>query len=276
MGILGNLLGKKGPSTVTVGPTMPSWLSQGGQDYFSKAQSLANQPFKAFDPNSQRSWTPDQTNAINQMRSTIGQYSGTANDAMNQYQATLRGDYLDPAKNPSFGTLANRISEQFNTTVRPQTDAAFARAGAFGGGNSAYDQSVALNNRGLADSLSNTFGQMYQQERERQNQAMYAGDQMFQSAMAPQQNLFNIGQLQQQDWLTQQNYPYAQLDVLGNAFSRVAPSYTGQTQPNPNQRSGLADALGGGLAGAGLGFMVGGPFGAAIGGGLGGLGGLFS
>lgn len=275
-GGLGGALGKKGPENLYTGPVLPSWLSQGGQDYFSRAMSLSNRPFQSFDPNSRRTWTPDQDNAINRMRSLLNSYSGVGDNAMQTYQSTLRGDFLDPAKNPAWGTLAGRIGDQYNTTVRPQTDAAFARANAFGGGNSAYDQTVALNNRSLADSLSNLAGNMYQQERGRQDQAMYAGPQAFQSLLSPSQGLFDIGQLQYQDFLTERNAPVANLDILGNAFSRIAPSFTGQQTPNPNQRSGLADLLGGGLSGAGLGFMVGGPMGAAVGGGLGALGGLFS
>lgn len=268
--------GKKGPSQLYSGPTLPAWLSQGGTDYFTRAQALSNRPFQMFDPNSQRSWTPDQNQAVGQMRGLLNTYGGLGNDAINQFGSTVRGDYLDPAKNPAWGTLAGRIGEAYNNTIRPQTDAAFARAGAFGGGNSAYDQTVALNNRGLADSLSNLAGNMYQTERGRQDAAMYNAPQAFQSLLSPSKSLFDVGNLQYQDFLTQQQYPFAQLDVLGNAFSRIAPSYTGQFMPNPNQRSGLADMLGGGLSGAGLGFMVGGPMGAAIGGGLGALGGGLS
>ncbi len=249
---LGGLLGKQGPETIDTMPKLPAWLASGGQDYFSRAQSLSNRPFQAFDPNSQRSWSPDQTNAINQMRSLINSSSGMGDDSMSLFRSTLRGDFLDPGKNPAWGAMAGRISDQFNTTIRPQTDAMFARANAFGGGNSAYEQMTALNNRSLADSLSNLAGGMYQQERGRQDQAMYAGPQMFQSMLAPSQALFDIGNLQYQDFLNQQNYPVQQLGILGNAFQTIAPSFTGQSQTNPNQRSGLMDLLGMGITGFGL------------------------
>lgn len=251
LNMLGGLLGKQGPETIETRTTLPSWLSQGGQDYFTRAQSLSNRPFQAFDPNSQRSWSPDQTNAINRMRSLLNSYSGAGENAMQTYQSTLRGDFLDPAKNPAWGALSGRISDQYNTTVRPQTDAAFARANAFGGGNSAYDQTVALNNRSLADSLSNLAGGMYQQERGRQDQAMYSGPQAFQSLLSPSQGLFDIGNLQYQDFLMERDAPIQNLGILGNAFQTLAPSYAGQSQTNPNQRSGIMDLLGIGALGLG-------------------------
>ncbi len=251
-GSLGNILGKQGPETIDTTPRLPAWLASGGNDYFSRAQALSNRPFQAFDPNSQRSWTPDQNQAITQMRGLLNTYGGMGNESLNQYGATLRGDYLDPAKNPAWGTMAGRIGEAYNNTIRPQTDAAFARAGAFGGGNSAYDQTVALNNRGLADSLSNLAGNMYQGERSRQDNAIYRGPEMLQSLLAPSQGLFDIGNLQYQNWMEQQNYPVQNLGILGDAFQTIAPSFTGQSQTNPNQRSGLMDLLGLGLAGAGL------------------------
>ena len=60
---------------------------------------------------------------------------------------------------------------------------------------------------------------------------------------------------QYNNWSNKQNYPYAQLDVLGNALSRTmgAGGTTTSTSTNPSYSpSNTASAIGGGLAGYGL------------------------
>lgn len=280
LGSLGGLLGKKGDPYLYQTPTLPSWLSQGGQDFFTRAQSLSKQPFQQFNPTANPNWTPEQQQAVSMMKDNVNRWAGASQGATNLFNDTISGKYLDIGTNPAWAANAGRITDSYLNTVRPQTDAQFARANAFGGGNSAYDQIVGLNNRSLADSLGKLAGDLYTTERGNQMNALGMFPTVFSATQAPAQSLFNIGQTSYDTQLADYNRatqdPFMRLNFLGDSFGQIAPSYTGQQSSNPNQRSGLADLLGGGLAGAGAGYKMGGPFGALLGGGLGGLGGLFA
>lgn len=283
-GILGGLFGKKGPQSLYTGPVLPDWLSQGGQDFFSRAQSLSKQPFQQFNPSANPNWTPEQQQAVSMMKDNVNRWAGASTGATNLLNDTISGKYLDIGTNPAWAANAGRITDSYLNTVRPQTDAQFARANAFGGGNSAYDQIVGLNNRSLADSLGKLAGDLYTTERGNQMNALGMFPTVFSATQAPAQSLFNIGQTSYDTQLADYNRatqdPFMRLNFLGDAFGAIAPSYTGQVSPNPNQRSGFADLLGGGLAGGGLGAKLGGKdnagFGALLGGGAGALLGLLS
>ena len=75
------------------------------------------------------------------------------------------------------------------------------------------------------------------------------------------------------NWLEAKNYPYQQLDVMGNAIRTTmgGGGTTTMTGPNPNQSSPLGSAVGGAALGYGLAGMapaawgLTGPVGAGIG-----------
>lgn len=117
--------------------------------------------------------------------------------------------------------------------------------------------------------------------------AAVAAPQTAQLGQIPGQNLFNAG-LQQQTmdqraldsqigaYYEAANQPYADLE----RYSALTLGYGGQGGTSTSNSSGGGTStgqsvIGGGLAGAGLGFAVGGPIGAAVGGIGGGLLGLF-
>lgn len=276
---LGGLLGKKGPANLYSGPVLPDWLSNGGQDYFQRSQALSQQPFQQFQASGNTNWTPDQQSGANMIRSTAENWAAPTKAGMNLLGDTISGKYLDVGTNPAWAANAGRITDSYLNTVRPQTDAQFARASAFGGGNSAYDQIVGLNNRSLADSLGKLAGDLYTTERGNQMNALSMFPSFYQASQAPGQSIFNLGEAaynnQMADYTRLQQDPFNRLNFLGQSFGNVLPGYAGQMTPNPNQRSGFADLLGGAASGAGIGFMMGGPVGAGIGAGVGGAGGLF-
>jgi hypothetical protein len=211
-------------------------------------------------------------------------------DVMDNYQSMMRGDYLSPDSNPWLGAVANKamgdISNNYMNSIKPQLDANFARSGAFGG--SAWQEA---NNQGLqqlGDSLGNTANQFYAT-----NYANERGNQMQGLGMAGamqnlgytdaqkltgvgdafrqyQQDLLNQGQA---NWNESQNYPYRQLDTIGNALRATMGAGSSQTTSNSGgyKPSPVASAIGGGMGGYALGDMFGmGGMGA----GLGTLGGL--
>ena len=147
-------------------------------------------------------------------------------------------------QNPYFDETVNKamgdITRNYNETLAPQTNANFARAGAFGG--SAWQQANERNQRGLGEALGNTSNAMrsgnYSQERQNQMQAYGLLPQVSQAGMGVAQNLYGMGQ-------NVQNQDANQLGILGNAVG-VGMGAAGQstTGANPNYRSPLQTAIG--------------------------------
>jgi hypothetical protein len=207
------------------------------------------------------------------------------NDAMNNYAATMRGDFMNPDSNPWLQANAQKamgdITNAYRSGTKPTTDAAFSRAGAFGG--SAWQQGVANNERALGDALGNAanqfYGQNYLNERNNQMQGLNMLPTMQNVGYTDAQKLSGAGDFMRQyqqdllntnysDWQEYQNAPYRNSDFFGNALRATmgAGGSSSTTQSGGYKPSSMASALGGGMAG----YAMGGPVGA----GLGALGGL--
>jgi hypothetical protein len=143
---------------------------------------------------------------------------------------TITGKYLDPSTNPwlksTYDQAARSVSDAYNTTTQPRTDALFNKAGAFGPQNSAYAEQVARNQFGLGQNLSdlanNIYGGNYQQERKNQLAATTAAPDFTtassNSTFAPYQNYANT----LKGWGSQQSTPYYNnpySNVLGGALA---------------------------------------------------------
>lgn len=224
--------------------------------------------------------------------------SPITNTASGLLTDTLKGRYLDPATNPGFKQGMTDIADTYRTAIAPQTDAAFAKSGAYGG--SAYNEAVGRNQRGLADSLNKYAGELYDTERNRQMQSMLFAPQAAAQDYADLSVLSGVGgakEARSQDLINEavNRYNYnANLpaNALRNYIDLTSGSYgSTQTATTPyysNQGAGmLGGALSGGLFGAQNGagiagmlgsstpWLYGGPTGALVGGGLGLLGSLF-
>lgn len=151
-------------------------------------------------------------------------------------QTPGQNPYLDQVVNKSMGD----ITRNYNEAIAPETNANFARAGAFGG--SAWQQANERNQRGLGEALGNTANQMrYQDYGDTQNRQMKAYGLLPSVSAAGQgvaQNLYGMGQ-------NVQNEGANQLGILGNAVG-VGMGGAGQstTGANPNYRDPFQTALG--------------------------------
>jgi phage-related protein len=195
------------------------------------------------------------------------------NASRNMLTATAQGDFMDPNKNPYFGTYMNEVQGRVNNQ--------FNRPGAFGG--TAHQELLTRN-------LGDAAGQFYDAERNRQMQAAQLAPTTANADYTDTQKLLEAGDVygqrsqdllnnQYNQWLQALNYPYQQLDVLSNtlAGSTGGRSTTIQQLP-PYQYNKAASAAGGGLLGYGLGSMAQnqlGQYSPYIGAGLGALGGYF-
>ena len=94
---------------------------------------------------------------------------------------TIGGAYLSPQTNPwlqdTYNQAAKAVTDSYLSTTQPRTDALFYKGGAFGPGNSAYEETVARNQFGLGQNLNNLatniFGGNYNAERGRQATATF-------------------------------------------------------------------------------------------------------
>lgn len=258
--------------------------------YMQKAASLANQSYQPYQGQQIAGLDANQLqgNALTANQALNG-FQGQQ-DAGNFYQNLMQGKFGDPASNPYLQANAdyamNSMANAYQNGTASQNNADFARAGAFGG--SAWGQQTQANNKTFADSLGNAANQFYGQ-----NYANNMNNMMQGLGMAPtMQNmgytdaskLTAVGDANrqyQQDLLNQAQtnynnalqYPYQQLDVMGNAIRATmgAGSSSTSSQSNSYKPSPMAGAIGGGLGGYALGSAFGNG---ALGAGMGALGGL--
>ena len=218
--------------TTTQQTVIPEEVKPLLSQYLSQAQTLSQQPG---------------SNEL--MRTGANQAWGQANNAYSGIDAARQGlmgvaagdgynqnPYFDQTVQKSMGD----ITRNYQDAIAPQTDANFARAGAFGG--SAWQQANERNQRGLGEALGNTSNAMrsgnYSQERQNQMQAYGLLPQVSQAGMGVAQNLYGMGQ-------NVQNQAANQWGILGNAVG-VGMGGAGQstTGANPNYRSPVQTALG--------------------------------
>ena len=265
---LGGLMGSggSGDQQVTQQTQLPGFLQPYGPLYAQAGYNLFNQPYQAYPYETVAPFTQDQQAAMDAVRARATAGSPVVNAAQQQTLNTINGDYLNPSTNPylqqTFDQAANRVTDAFSRGTAAQTDARFARAGAFGG--SAWNQAQQANQTALGDSLAgmaaNIFGNNYAQERNRQQQAAQFAPNLAAQDYRDAEALLNVGGMQQglgQQYLTAdanqfqqaQQYPYQQFQMFGSMFSPNFGQQSTQTYPGVSPGAG---ALGGALGGVGL------------------------
>jgi len=264
LGLLGSAMG--GDDTVTQQTQLPNFLQPYGPLYAQAGYNLFNQPNQPYPFETVAPFTQDQQAAMDAVRARATAGSPVVNAAQQQTLNTINGDYLNPQTNPylqqTFDQAANRVTDAFSRGTAAQTDARFARAGAFGG--SAWNQAQQANQTALGDSLAgmaaNIFGNNYAQERNRQQQAAQFAPNLAAQDYRDAEALLNVGGMQQQlgqQYLTDdasrfqqaQQYPYQQFQMFGSMFSPNFGMNSTQSYPGVSPLSG---ALGGALGGVGL------------------------
>lgn len=265
-----------GPKTQTSTQKTEPWSAQQPhyKNIFNQAKSLYNsgslQP-KAYDGQAIASQSQDTLSAMDQIRdrSQNATITPAAQDLTTQ---TLRGDYLDATQNPGFQQALNDAKTAYSTGTAAQTDAAAARSGAFGG--SAHKEFVGQNQKAYADSLNRIAGDLYNQERSRQTQALALAPTINAAGYHDSDRLANVGaadEAYRQANIDEdiRNY-YINQDVPYNALQRYSGLIGGNlgqtsTLSQPLNRNKASGILGGAASGASIGSAFG-PWGALIGG----------
>ena len=248
-----------GSSTSTVKQAPADQVLPYLDPYMQRASALSNQTYQPY--TGQQIADQNQTQQAGlglQAAQAVNGFQGQQ-DGNNLYQQTLQGKFLDPSTNPYLAGMANTIGNQFNATTGAQNASMQRTAGAFG--NSGLDQKMAMDNGQLAGQITNLYGQNYANERNIQNQALGMMPAMQNMGYTDASKLAAVGDAQnayQQQLLNQQQqnyqnamqYPYQQLDVLGNAIKSTmgAGGSSTSTQQLP-QASPVAGMMGGGMLG---------------------------
>ena len=250
-----------------------------------RGMNLGNLGFTAYTQPRIAPWNTQQ-NAAAQMVQTRALNGSPAMDAANTYyQNTLNGrnanpyagsnPYLQNSINTAMDDVSGRINSQFN-------------GNAFGG--TAHQQTLA---RELGNISSNMRMQDYttqqglaENQLNRQQNALSFAPTLAANDYADAQALMGVGnQLQgynqqvadanYQEFMRKQDYPGQQLSYMQAGLNPSTQAFRSTTSVSPDQGSnGLAGAIGGGLAGYGVGSYFNNPWlGAAIGAGAGLLGG---
>lgn len=241
---------------------------------------------------------------------------GSAGDTAQQYMTdAATGKYLSPDSNPylegMYNAAARRATSAFNTSTLPSLTAQFSASGRYGSGQQEAVASRAADSlqQNLTDTAANMYGQAYEAERSRQQQAAagladYGNQQSTaiaraaaltpqvaeagNSAMASRAAMMNQVGSQYQNLQNQlygnlanayqgkQQAPYTQLAAYNSAVTGN-PTLMQQGGGGGGGGGGAAQgALGGAAAGASMGAMTGNPYGVAAGAVLGGIyGGFF-
>ena len=210
--------------------------------YLQRASDLSQQPGTVYGGQRVADMTDMQKVGMSDMWGQARNSYGGIDAARTGLMGVAAGQGYD--QNPYFDATVQKsmgdITRNYQEAIAPQTDANFARAGAFGG--SAWQQANERNQRGLGEALGNTSNAMrsdnYSQERQNQMKAYGLLPSVSQAGMGVAQNLYGMGQ-------NVQNQSANQLGILGNAVG-VGMGGAGQstTGANPNYRSPLQTALG--------------------------------
>ena len=306
-------------NTTTTVTQAPAYVQPYATGMMQKAGELANRPYQAYPGQQIAPLNANDYAGLNLITNRAQNTPGVLTAANNSLTNTLNGGNNFVASNPLAGVdnpylqqVINNsnadITRNYQQAVQPQTDANFARAGAFGGSawQNANDQnqlqlanSLAkntsnlrygdyTNQQQLAEDQANRAQQAYGLQTSQQLQAAPIAQQLADQPYTDAQKLLGAGDVlqnaqqtqlnqQYQNWLNAQNWPLQNMDILQNAL-RTTMGGGGssiQTAQMPSLNP-AASMVGGGIAGAALGNALGYGTLGTVGGGLAGaaLGGI--
>ena len=252
--------GGGGPQTVTSTNTTktepPAYLQPYAVSTLQQGAKMVNQPYQPYPGMTLAPLSPEHQAALYAGGQRATQGSPVQNAANWQLQNTLYGGGFD---NPWLDDAVRQAQRQ----VMPEIGYMANASGSFG--NSGINEAAAKQFGDIATSMNY---QNYSAERDRQMQAAQMAPQAANADIQDIQFLMGLGDVKRQyqqelidnamgQWDQAMNWPYSQMDwftnlLRGAGFGTYGTSSGSVTQPNPNQSSGLANLIGGGMAGLGL------------------------
>jgi len=246
-------------STSTKVATLPSWLQPTVESLVSRANTLSNQSYTPYEGDRVAGFTDDQMAAFDQLRNSIGATDQTFADATGlagELGQGLTQDQIQSFINPyqqNVTDIQKREALKDYDTNLAKLRGSTATAGAFGGDRAAILESQLQQNAeqglmdlqaiGTRDAYNNAISTANASNATRATglEGLLKAGQGSQAARLNDiQALVNSGTQQQQqaqteldipyqDYLTQQDYPYKQLDFLSGITNPVMNTMAGST-----------------------------------------------
>lgn len=241
-GGLAGALGSGNAATQTQS-NIPSWAQPYYQNYLASAQNLASNT--GFNDTQNQAF-----DRINTLANNQGGINGAANTLATD---TMNGKYLNPESNPYLAAtgadMGKQMADAYARGTSAQTMGQFQNAGAFGG--SAMQETQKANDQAFGNSLGTAMNNLYggNYASERSNQLGMAGN-----TPALNANQYYGTQQQLAAGTQQQQWPYYQQQMFGNALGAI----TGTQQSTSASQNPWAAGLGGAITGAKLGGLLGG------------------
>lgn len=248
----------------------PPWLLDTYKRLLSRAETLTNQPYKAYTGQRVANFTPDQLAAFQKVRDDQGvadPYIASAYNAAQQGAAPVTWQQVEAAYNPTIDAQVGRLQDDFahqNAREASATNSNAAKIGALTGSRSQIANILTQESQRRQQNpiLANIRSQAYDrawQGAEGNRDAARTGAQVFSQLGAQAQDaagedaqrLLAVGGAQQQnrqanlDWRYQQfqdkqQFPYQQIQ-WGTGIAGVGPSFamnSTQTQQQPDSTFG--------------------------------------
>lgn len=253
------------PASTQTQTVQPEYAQPYATNLLERGYSASQTPYQQYTGQRVSDLTPEHQAGLQMTTQRALQGAPEMNAARNMVGQTAAGAYLSPDSNPYLKATVDRALGDVSTQINSQFN-----QGAGGYGGTAHQE---LMQRGLSEAALNAYGQNYQSERLNQLRASQQAPQLAQADYTDAQALLGAGdvygQRQQQllnaqygDWQQQMEHPYKQLDVLSNALAGSTGGRSTQYQSSsPQQYNPAAGAIGGGIAGYGLGSMASNQFG---------------
>jgi hypothetical protein len=190
--------------------------------------------------------------------------SGSMDNAFDQWNNTLTGDYLYG------GDAFSAAQDAASRRIIPQVTSAFNQSGRMGG--------IAGQSE-LTGRLGDSFAGLYNNERGRQMSALGMSPAMSQLGYEPARRQLQVGMIQDAKNMENNEIDFSNKNMEGQRLDQylqrlggIAPNFRGQdsTKPVYSQGGGIGSLLGAGLSVAGM--ATGNPFLGMAGGGFGGFG----
>jgi len=196
-----------------------------------------------LDPNA------NQTAAMEQMAANANVNDPMLQNASNLNNQMIQGDYLqnNPNFNAVMSTAGRAATDQYNQAMT-NTNSAASMSGRYG--SDAHSRMASNNSSNLAQSLSDTAGQMayqnYANERGMQNSAMNNAQQIAQGQNFGANQLANVGGMQAQFDQAQLNADIQRHDYGQNANQQNLANYTNAVWGAPGGSTSTTSSSGGG------------------------------
>jgi hypothetical protein len=277
---MGSLLGGKQKSTSTsvTRVDFPDWIEPSLRDLITRSGELMDKPYEAYTGDRLSQFNADELSSFDLVRQ-LTQNAGldmseaqgitrqVADRGLNGFDQSVLDQYMNPYIQNVMDISKQRQLDDFDRSRNQLTDR-MAQVGAFGGSRAGLSEQTLYDNfsRQMAEQEANQLAMAYESS---QNRAFQGTQLAGQSAM----DLANLSRLQQaqgltgatalsaqgaqqrglnqagldvdyQEFLTQQAYPYQQLQFGAGMINPIAQMSAGQTNTQTNTQSGGSGALG--------------------------------